>query len=446
MGLHRIVKDRRTSAGLKLLAAAAVLVLIATTAGPSTWAAFRNTTANSGNSLSSGTVKLTDNDGGSTPLFSLTGLKRNDTDTGCIKVTYNGSLPADVRLYGTTTGTGLDAYTGVTVTRGKYTGAEPGFDSCTNFTADSTIYVTGQSSGVVYSGTLQDFPDSYGAGIVDPLSSSPEDWTTGESHVYKIDLAIGDNRAAEGKNATQQFTWEARNTTGYKSQILSTPGLGAYWRLGEASGTTARDAAGTTDGTYTNGPTLGQSGALTGDSDKAVSLDGVNDYVNVGDVYDFSGTASFSAEAWINRGTVGAASEFRRILSKDTWVAPKQGWDMQVVPDSSSDPAQRQTIYFERKAGGTAIGVYGTTKTVAGTWYHVVATYDGSTERLYVNGALEGTATTSMSMPDTTLPLRIGAASASSDYFDGQIDEAAVYNVALTPAQIAEHYRVGTGG
>jgi hypothetical protein len=64
---------------------------------------------------------------------------------------------------------------------------------------------------VVYNGTLQGYADNYAGGLVDPTSGSPENWTTGEKHVYKIQVTLQNNAAAAGKNATQDFTWEARN-------------------------------------------------------------------------------------------------------------------------------------------------------------------------------------------------------------------------------------------
>jgi hypothetical protein len=188
------------------------IVGVVATAGGVAWAALSNTTSNPGNSMTAGNVTLTDDDGGSTPMFTLAGLKPNDTDTGCIAVTAGGSLSSQVRLYGTTTGTGADPYASLTVTRGTFPGAPPTFDSCTGFTADATTYVSGQAAGVVYAGTLQDFPDTWSAGIVDPPSGAPEDWTANETHVYRFQITLGPNRAAEGKNATQVFTWEAQNT------------------------------------------------------------------------------------------------------------------------------------------------------------------------------------------------------------------------------------------
>jgi hypothetical protein len=193
----------------RTIAAMLLLGLVALAAGGATWAAYTATTGNSGARIEAGSVKLDDNDDGS-PLLSLSAAQRGATDSGCIKVTFAGSLDSDVRFYGTTTGSGLDQYLDVKVTRGTYTPTEPGFDSCTNFQSDATNYI-GAGNGVVYNGTLQSYADSYAAGLVDPLPASPEIWTTGEVHVYKIEVTLQNNSAAEGLNATQTFTWEARN-------------------------------------------------------------------------------------------------------------------------------------------------------------------------------------------------------------------------------------------
>ena len=115
-----------------------------------------------------------------------------------------------MRLYGTTTGSGLDPYLDLTVTRGSFSSA-PAFDACTTFTADSTDYI-GAGSGVIYSGTLQVFADGYAAGLVDPTAGSLESWTSGETHVYKLRVTVQNNASAQAKNASQTFSWEARNS------------------------------------------------------------------------------------------------------------------------------------------------------------------------------------------------------------------------------------------
>jgi hypothetical protein len=186
-----------------------VLAVFVPAAGGATYAAYRATTNNSGNTIEAGSVKLDDNDGGSATVSFSTGYPGH-TDTGCVKVTYTGSLASAVRMYGTTTGSGLDQYLDLKITRGSYSPSDPGFRSCTNFNADATNYI-GAGAGVVYNGTLQAYADTYAAGLVDPTSGSPESWTNNESHVYKIQVTLQNNNAAANKSATQVFTWEARN-------------------------------------------------------------------------------------------------------------------------------------------------------------------------------------------------------------------------------------------
>jgi predicted ribosomally synthesized peptide with SipW-like signal peptide len=136
------MKPSRRIVGMLALGA-----LVVATAGGVTWAAFTATTVNSGDEIQSGTVKLDDNDNGSAVL-ALSAAEPGAADTGCIKVTFNGSLASTVRLFGTTSGTGLDQYLDLKVTRGSYTPSDPGFDSCTNFQPDVTDYL-GLGAGVV---------------------------------------------------------------------------------------------------------------------------------------------------------------------------------------------------------------------------------------------------------------------------------------------------------
>ncbi len=204
MARRAITSIRRLRAALALLA----LMALGWAGGSVTFAAFDGQTSNASNSIQSGSVSITDNDN-NVAMLGFSNAMPGQSDTSCITVTYNGSLNSNVKLYGTTTGTGLDPYLNVTVTRGSFSSA-PGYDSCTNFVADATNY-TGAGAGVIYSGTLQNFADSYTAGLVDPTSGTPETWTQGESHVYKFQISLAENVAAEGKNATQAFTWEARN-------------------------------------------------------------------------------------------------------------------------------------------------------------------------------------------------------------------------------------------
>ncbi|HEX6459364.1 MAG TPA: hypothetical protein VF032_10655 [Thermoleophilaceae bacterium] len=193
----------------KLLASLLVCGLAAVAVAAATWSSFSSTTANPSNSFSAGTVAISDNDAGAT--ISASGMSPGASKSGCIKVTYTGSLPALVRLYGSTSG-GLDSYLNLTITRGTQT--SPSFPSCTGFTADSTNYV-GAGAGVVYSGTLSGFSSTYtsfASGLAD-TPGAPQTWNANGAQVYKLTIGLpsGAPSAAQGLSTSATFDWEAQN-------------------------------------------------------------------------------------------------------------------------------------------------------------------------------------------------------------------------------------------
>lgn len=179
----------------RLLASTVVLGVLAAAMSAVVFSAFSATTENTNNQFATGSIALTDNDSG-TALFNVSGADANDSFTRCIRVTYasTGGLEATVRLYGATSGTGLDQYLTVDIDR-----ADSGTQAdCSDFSG---------TVGAVYDGTLQAFPDSYAAG-----TATDGTWTNGKAVTYRIAVTVQNNNAAQGLNATQAFTWEARST------------------------------------------------------------------------------------------------------------------------------------------------------------------------------------------------------------------------------------------
>ena len=84
-------------------------------------------------------------------------------------------------------------------------------------------------------------------------------------------------------------------------------------------------------------------------------------------------------------------------------------------------------------------------------WYHLAATFDGTTKRLYLNGV--EVASASMAYPlgyDASVPWTIGddidGGFTAGTYLTGLIDEVAIYNTALTAAEIDEIYSADSTG
>jgi hypothetical protein len=81
-----------------------------------------------------------------------------------------------------------------------------------------------------------------------------------------------------------------------------------------------------------------------------------------------------------------------------------------------------------------------------GQWHFVVCTYDDTTLKLYVDGKLVASKSSS-SVPDKSSiqPVRVGANSQSpTGYFVGNIDEVRVLNNALSATQVSIAYKSGT--
>jgi hypothetical protein len=162
--------------------------------------AFSDTTENTSNTVSAGTVAIVDDDTGSA-MFTVSGMAPNDVETECITVTYNGDLTpsAAIQLYrsAANTGTGLDQYLDMVIEVG--TGGAYG--NCTGFTPTSTIF-TGN--------TLQYFSNNhlaYGSAV----STAWTPTGAGQSRTFRFSLTLQDNNAAQGLNTTFGFTWEARS-------------------------------------------------------------------------------------------------------------------------------------------------------------------------------------------------------------------------------------------
>jgi hypothetical protein len=190
----------------KLLLTVLLVGVLGAVAGFGVFGAFSSTTSNSNNSFAAGSVAIGDNDANSA-LYSVSNAKPGQSVTSCIKVTYTGSLAADVHIYTTSTMGSLAQYIDLSITPGSQTGT-PAFPSCTGFTADA--------GGAIYSGTLQNFANtknSYANGVVDYPGTNTS-WVTNDAVVYQFTATLQSTApdTAQGTSTgSHAFTWEARS-------------------------------------------------------------------------------------------------------------------------------------------------------------------------------------------------------------------------------------------
>jgi phosphodiesterase/alkaline phosphatase D-like protein len=203
----------------------------------------------------------------------------------------------------------------------------------------------------------------------------------------------------------------------------------SHWRLDEPSGVIATDAVGTRHGTYSGSPTLGAAGLLRSEATHtAVRFDGIDDSMSVPDSAPLDLTTAITLEAWIKPEALPAAGQFASVLSK------RESYSLQF-----NGPRLELTVIQggARKRLQADPGAI-----VVGETYHVVGTYDGATQRLYINGVQVKTAALTGGADATGNPVSVGSWGAS-EWFKGTIDEPAVYGAVLAPERVRAHYDVG---
>ena len=204
------------------------------------------------------------------------------------------------------------------------------------------------------------------------------------------------------------------------SPAVSSNLVGA-WGFDETTGTTAVDASGRGNTGTLNGPAWNTAGKSGG----ALSFDGVNDWVTVADADVLDLTTGMTMEAWVRPTAIG--SLWRTVMLKE------QPGSLIYALYAGDGAGRAATDVFTTADRG----VSGTTATPLNAWTHLAATYDGATQRLYVNGVQAATRAVTGSIRASTGALRIGGNSIWNDeWFAGLIDEVRLYNRALTAAEI----------
>ena len=113
---------------------------------------------------------------------------------------------------------------------------------------------------------------------------------------YTVGLRVTDNG---GKTATttRPVSINSGEVSKYSDSVLATAGLAHYWRMGETSGSSFADSAGSSPATTFGGPTLGVPGGVSNDPDRAAEFDGVDDAAKA--AIDLSGTHAATVEFWL---------------------------------------------------------------------------------------------------------------------------------------------------
>ena len=213
--------------------------------------------------------------------------------------------------------------------------------------------------------------------------------------------------------------------------------LGAYavgiWRFEESSGIDIHDESGYgNDGTFYGNPTpVYPAGVYPGTT--ALEFDGFDDYVGI------STNASFSG---LQQGTI------------ELWLKPNENNNICFMYGSGTSDYIRIDIIgedftFVQEVGNFAVtSIHSDDLVSYGNWYHIVVTQAGSSAQMYINGIAQnhsGQTNSGNWFADSTTSgaIKLGESSWGGYEYNGAIDNVAIYDEALSSAQIQQHYAAG---
>lgn len=210
-----------------------------------------------------------------------------------------------------------------------------------------------------------------------------------------------------------------------------------FMRLDDTTGTVSTDSSGTFNtGDYSGGVTLGTSSALGSGFGTSATFDGING--TVANRASISNPTTYTLETWFKTNTTSGG---KLIGFGNSATGLSSNYDRHVYMKNDG------TLVFGTYTGQeniiTSAAAYNDN-----IWHHMVATQSSAGMVLYVDGASVGT------NPQTAAQnyagyWRIGGdatwSGASSNYFQGALDEVAVYSTALSASTVAQHYELGSG-
>ncbi len=220
--------------------------------------------------------------------------------------------------------------------------------------------------------------------------------------------------------------------------------LKGYWKMNEASWA-GTDAAIDSSGNDYYGTSYGNANTTTAArvGAKAGTFDGSGDYLDLENPAGLQITGNISISAWVSANSFPGNDSFTSILSKGgNGTTSNIGYsfglftsDLGVRNLYIGSTQQPSETYYNAEAD---ISNWSTNQ-----WHHVVATYDGSNWNLYIDGLLKATGAAPFGALSTPKSAMIGAGdlwNSIGSYFDGKIDDVAIWNDDLTDAEVKHIY------
>lgn len=210
----------------------------------------------------------------------------------------------------------------------------------------------------------------------------------------------------------------------------------AHWMLNESSGNIVADSSGNgRNGLRVNMEDIDW---VAGKLNNCLQFDGIDEYVNCGNIANFERTDLFSYEFWFSTTSV----VLKMILGKYDHITNK---GLMIYVDTGQ-------VTFDFRSSSSGYLAVKTTETFNdGNWHHCIITYDGtfhpSGVKIYVDGSSRVLSTLKDTLTSSTLngeSFCVGRR-AAGNYFVGKIDEVVIYTQILSVSEVVLRWNGGVG-
>ena len=298
--------------------------------------------------------------------------------------------------------------------------------STTSGVASLVVKFTPVTTGTVTSWAWA-FPGSYTPSIKNTTAQAVN-VTYPTAGSYSVSLTVTGPGGSVTKTYSNLITVTAPPPVVTPPQVVTTPpvtgtgnGLLAAYGFEEISGATVTDASGQGNhGTISNAVRT-----TSGHSGKALQFNGTNAWVTVNDSASLDLSTGMTLESWVYPQSLGSGG--KTVITKEN-SATAEVYSLYAKEDT--------TLPISYIAAGSYSSISGSNPLPVNQWTHLVATYNGQYQRLYVNGKEIANSKQNGLIQQSTGVLRIGGNSFWGEYFQGYIDEVRIYNRALTSAEV----------